>query len=137
LRRCVIQFVSAVGVLVALAIFDLGPRAGAAFLTMAGKAAPAELGATAPADGAPDAAPERQPGGDHDRLPAPAVHLQGGGSMTPPSGSGPSAGSPPVAGELPRTELPSGGLVLTYREPAAAFDLSAFIDSILDPPRPA
>jgi hypothetical protein len=133
LRRPPLQLVSALGTLIALAIFDLGPRAAAAFQTMSAK--PASVGLSA----ADDFNSQPNPDSDRERdgLPTPGVQLQGGGGTMTPSGSGPYSGSVPVAGDLSRTELPSDGLVVYYREPPASLDLSAFIDSILDPPRQA
>jgi hypothetical protein len=133
-RRSGIQFVSAVGVVIALAVFDLGPRAGAAFWPAAGTASAAGYGTLGPTTDADSLPP---PGPDNDRtgLPVAADLVPGGGGLSAPSSSGPSSGTSPVAGDLPRTEPPAGGLVVYFREPAARFDLSAFIDSILDPPR--
>jgi len=58
-----------------------------------------------------------------------------GGASAPGSASGP-GGSGPV-GILSQTELPAGGLVVYFREPSASLNLSAFIDTLLDPPRQA
>lgn len=131
MRRTVLQFVSAVGVLLAAAALDLGPSAGAAYISMAGDSASAGLGA-----GPTDDTPTTPTDPNLDRQLVPIGHLQGGGGMAP-SGSGPTSGSAPAVGILPRTELPADGLVVYFREPAAVIQLSAFIDSILDPPRQA
>lgn len=130
MRRPVLQIVSAVGVLLFAAILDFGPTASAAYISMAGEVASAGAG---PTDDTPT---PTSPNFDRDRGPIPAGHLQGGGGMAP-SGSGPSSGSAPVAGIPPRTELPADGLVVYFREPAARFDLTSYVDSILDPPRQA
>jgi hypothetical protein len=126
-RRPVLQFVSAVGVLLIAAILDFGPTASAAYISMTGEVASAGAG---PTNDTPT------PNFDRDRGPIPAGHLQGGGGMAP-SGSGPSSGSASAVGILPRAELPADGLVVYFREPAALFDLTAYVDFILDPPRQA
>lgn len=128
-RRIVLQFVSAVGVLLIAAVLDFGPTASAAYISVAGDTASAGSVPT-------DDTPQNPTDPNFDRTPIPVGHLQGGGGMAP-SGSGPSSGSAPAVGILPRTELPADGLVVYFREPAALFDLTAFIDSILDPPRQA
>jgi hypothetical protein len=71
-----------------------------------------------------------------DGLPHLAHHLQGGGGMSAPS-SGPSSGPAPVFAVLATAEPPTSGLVVSFREPPTSLQLSAFIDSILDPPRQA
>lgn len=133
MRRVAFQCVSAVGVLIAAAVLDLGPTARAAYIPVSDPASSVGLG-SGPVD-APPAAPI-DPNLDRDRVPVPAGHLQGGGGMAP-SGGNSSSSSTPVAGVLSRAELPADGLVAYFREPAAAIQLSAFIDSILDPPRRA
>lgn len=132
MRRPVLQIVSAIGVLLIAAILDLGPTASAAYISMAGDAASAGVGA-GPTDDTPK--PPTDPNLDREHPPIPLGHFQGGGMA--PSGSGPSSGSAPVAGIPPRTELPADGLVVYFREPAALFDLTCYVDSILDPPRQA
>jgi len=130
-RRFALQLVAAVVVLTASAVFDLGPRASAAYLpATAGNSAAADLGASGPAEDTPAKVnPPRDSRPD-------ALLQQGCGGMTPPS-SGPTSNPPPVAGHSAATELPVSGLVVYFREPAASFDLTAFIDPVLDPPRQA
>jgi len=131
-RRFALQLVAAVVVLTASAVFDLGPRASAAYLSAAAGSGTAatDLGASGPSDDTPAKVnPPRDSRPD-------ALLQQGCGGMTPPS-SGPTSNPPPVAGHSAATELPVSGLVVYFREPAASFDLTAFIDPVLDPPRQA
>lgn len=130
-RRFALQLVAAVVAMTVSAVFDLGPRASAAYLSAAaGASAASDLGMGGPTDETP-AKVAATP------VPQPTAYLQQGcGGMTPPS-SGPTSSPPPVAGHSAATELPVSGLVVYFREPAASFDLTAFIDPILDPPRQA
>ena len=134
-RRSAIQFVSALGVLVALAIFDLGPRADAAYRSVAVTAPASDDLGMSSADDAPVPPRELTPAGQKRILPPDALYVPGGG-MAPPN-STTSTDAPPGAGCLPQSEPPAGGLVVYFREPAGSLHLSAFIDSLLDPPRPA
>jgi hypothetical protein len=133
-RPIAVRLASAIGVLIAVAVLDVGPRAGAAFQSMTVKPAAAKLDAGDPSDaGNPPPATGRERG----RLPAPGLHHPGDGGGMVPSGSGSSSGSPPVAGYPSRTDLPVGGLVVYYREPAAPLDPSAFNEAVHGPPRRA
>lgn len=126
------QFVSALGVMAALAAFDLGPRAAAAYQSVAVPApASDDLDASAPAL-PQDLAPKGQKRVTH----VDALYLPGGGGMSS-SSTTTSPDGPSGAGCLSPSDPPAGGLVVYYREPAGVLDLSAFVSSILDPPRVA
>jgi hypothetical protein len=134
-RRFALQSLATLVVLIASAIFDVGSRASAAYV-----AAGADLISDGFAGAAPSEDSQYEPqkfdtNRERDGLPPPG-HLQGGGSMAPP-GSGPTSSSSPVVADLSIAEMPMSGLVIYFREPATRFDLPAFIDSILDPPRQA
>jgi hypothetical protein len=117
-----------------MAVMGFGPRASAAYVSMADTTSP---GGVCCASSDSPATPVRALNQDQNRDGSPqAAHLSGGGGMAP-SGSGSSFSSPSVLGHLTSVELPASGLVVYFREPAASFDLSKFIDSILDPPRQA
>ena len=131
MRRVVFQCVSAFGVLLAAAVLDLGPSARAAYIPVSGICDSHGLGS-----GPADEPPTNPTDPNLDREPTPAGHLQGGGGMAP-SGGNSSSSSTPVAGVLSRSELPADGLVVYFRAPTGSLQLSAFIDSILDPPRRA
>lgn len=133
-RRFAHQLGIAIAVVIATAVMDLGPRASAAYISMADVT---EGGGTCTSadhqtDEQRNLTPDREPDG---KIPVDA-HLQGGSGMSAPSSSS-SSGSVPVVGALTPIDLPPGGLVVFFREPAASIHLSAFIDSILDPPRQA
>lgn len=129
-RRFALQLGITIAVVIATAVMDLGPRASAAYVSMADISAGCGTGSSTDSG---NYSPDRPL---LDREPPVAAHLQGGSGMSAPSSSS-SSGSVPVAGDLARTELPVDGLVVYFREPAAAIHLTAFIDSILDPPRQA
>lgn len=133
MRRVVFQCLSAVGVLIAAAVLDLGPSAAAAYIPVSDAGPFSGLGSD-PVD-EPPAGPI-DPNPDRDRGPTPAGYLQGGGGIAP-SGGNASSSSSPAAGVPTRAELPADGLVVYFREPAASTHLSALIDPLLDPPRRA
>lgn len=120
MRRAGMQFVAAVGLLIASAIFNLGPSANAAYLSSADSQASA-------CDG--DRELQKSP-----RTPIAIAELQGCGGMSAPA-SGPSSVSIASAGILSRVEPPANALVVYLREPSSPLRFSSFIDSILDPPR--
>jgi hypothetical protein len=134
-NRVAVRLASAIGVLIALAVFDFGPRAGAAYQSMTVKPAAAGLDASAADPG--DANPPPTAGRDRGPLPVPGLHHTGDGGGMVPSGSGSSSGSSPVAGYPSRTELPASGLVVYYREPATPLAPSAFNEAVHGPPRRA
>jgi hypothetical protein len=117
------------GVLIALAIFDLGPRASAAYLTVADSSS---LWDELPADAADDS--DRSPDHNPRIEPGALPHQQPGGSTTSSPTSGP-GGDNPNAGLPPLAETPSPGLVAYLREQSRSLDPSHFVASILDPPR--
>jgi hypothetical protein len=120
-----------VGVLTALAVLDLGPRASAAYLSMASKPS-AGLGAEAAAD-VPDSPPEpKAEPVRHERFGLVTGHVPGGGAT---SSNSVSSGPTSPAADLPPREPPAGGLTVYFRQSEVLLDLSAFVDSILDPPR--
>lgn len=133
-RRLALQFGTAIAVMIAAAVMDLGPRASAAYVSMADVSV--GCGAIASSDCTPSTPPNLNSDRERDGLPALAGYLQGNGGMSS-SGSSSSSNTPPVVGNLSRTELPTDGLVVYFREPAASIHLTAFIDSLLDPPRQA
>jgi hypothetical protein len=130
LRPVAVRFAAVIGVLIASAVCDLGPRAGAAFQSMAVPAAAGGLDA-----GAPEDSSKPPPAAARDRLPAPGLHLPGDAAGTTPSGSGPSAGPHSDAGVLPRAGLPANTPVSYFREPAGPLDLPAFDHATHGPPR--
>jgi hypothetical protein len=132
-RRVALQLVFVVGILLVAAILDVGPRATAAYRSMADVSG---AGLDVPTDQGTDLPSKRLLGQDQDGLPPIGLHLQGGGGMSAPN-SGSASGSAPVFAALTVTELPTSGLVAYFREPPISIHLSAFIDSLLDPPRQA
>ena len=134
-RRSVAQFASALGVLVALAAFDLGPRACAAYQSVAVNTAAADdLGMSA--NDVPTLPRDLTPKNQKRVTQVDALYLPGSGGMTSPTSSS-SPDGPPGAGCLPPSDPPADGLVVYFREPAGKLDLSAFVSTILDPPRVA
>ena len=125
MTRFAFQTVAALGIVIASAVLDFGPRANAAFQTTIGNMESA---------GSSETPNPLRDSKEVQKRPMPSAHLQGGGGMSSPS-SGPYSGSASVVALLPRVEPPVDGLVVYFREPDAAFRLSAFIDSLLDPPR--
>lgn len=129
MQRFAVQAVLAVGVVIASSVFDFGSRAEAAYLTTtASSSSSARVchnDTPAPVDPL-----------ELSRIQPFALDLQGGGGMTSP-GSGGGAGSAHAVGLVSRVEPTTDGLVAYFREPAATLHFSTFIDSILDPPRPA
>jgi hypothetical protein len=117
-----------------MAVVGFGPRASAAYVSMADATSPGGVCCTS-SDSPATPVRTLDQSQNHDGSPQ-AAHLSGGGGMAP-IGTGSSSGSPSVLGHLSSAELPVSGLVVYFREPAASFDLSRFIDSILDPPRQA
>jgi hypothetical protein len=128
-RRFLTRALASVAVLTALAVLDLGPRASAAYLSAADRSAGScslpDAPPTAPAD-SPNA---RQRDGQH------AFANQPAGTGTTNTTGGSSGPNAPAA-ELPPKEPPAGQLVVYLREPAVHLELSKYVDSILDPPRP-
>jgi hypothetical protein len=116
-----------------MAVMGFGPRASAAYVSMADTTSPGGVCCTSSDS---PATPARTLDQNHKHDEFLLAHLSGGGGMAP-TGTGSSSGSPSVVGHLSSVELPVSGLVVYFREPAASFDLSRFIDSILDPPRQA
>jgi hypothetical protein len=135
-RRFLLQALVSMGVLVALAILDLGPRATAAYLSMASKQAGAGLDTGMSADDGSASLPKI----DSDRAPNLRVPTPQGdlvrGMSTVPSPSNPS-GSPQIAADLAPTTPPTSGLVAYFRDSPDFLPLSAFLDALLDPPRVA
>jgi len=134
LRRFLLQALASVGVLTALAVLDLGPRASAGYLSMASTQAGAEFDVGASAETGSDSLlkvdPERV---YHVQEPNPQGDLARGAS-TVPSPSNPSLLLLVAADLSPAKPLPSC-VVVYFREPSDSLQLSAFIDSLLDPPR--
>ena len=128
MNRFALQTVSAVGIVIAMAVLDFGPRANAAYLSIGVRqeSAGCSTDATNPA----------RESNLVKRPPVPSAQLQGSGGMSSPV-SGPSSGSTAAVAYLPPVLPPVDGLVVYFREPDAALRLSAFIDSLLDPPRQA
>jgi len=134
-RRSAIQFASVLGVMVALAAFDLGPRACAAYQSVAVAAtASDDLGMSA--SDAPVLPRGLAPKNSKRVTQVDSLYLPGSGGLSS-SSSTTSPDGPSGAGCLPPSDPPAGGLVVYFREPAGSLDLSAFVSSILDPPRPA
>lgn len=131
MRRFLTQALASVGVLTALAVLDISPRASAAYVSTVSRSEGATVPASAPAE--PPAAPE-QAHRDPNRIPL-LAYLPTDGGTTSNSTTGPSGPSSPVA-QIPSKEPPSGNLVVYFREPAERLELRDFVDSILDPPRP-
>jgi len=137
-RRATTQFVAALGLLIGAAVLDLGPRAAADYVAMPAMTEASggcSLGDASERDsGTP---PNYEPERVRTVWPAQPGLLPDGGGMSPTSSGGSPGGSSPAVAVLSPTEPIRNGLVAYFREPAAAFDLSAFIDPILDPPRRA
>jgi hypothetical protein len=133
--RCfALQCLAAFGVLVAPAILDVGSRACAAYVAAGTDVASVGMSSADVNDGPAPVPPQLEK--NRDGLPNPAGHLQRGGGMAPPS-SNSSSGNSPVVADLSDSQLPTCSAAAYYREPPTSIDLSAFIDSILDPPRQA
>lgn len=132
MRRFLIRALVAVGVLAAIAVLDLTPRAAAGYLTVAAPAASASLGAD------DDPADSHNPSPVAHRLTPkfglPVASPQQSGGMSSTS-TGSSGADGPTSGTVSQVEPPIDGMTVYYREPDISFDLSRFIDSILDPPR--
>jgi hypothetical protein len=129
-RRFPISVLASVGVLIASAIGDIGPRAAAAYQPVAGgSAVRVELDAVVDAGGAADAERTAKP----QLAPDTVRHQPSGSTTTSPTtghgGDGPPAGLPQPA------DRPSPGLVVYFREQSGSLDPTHFIASILDPPR--
>ena len=124
--RTAIQLVLAMGVVTALAVFDFGPRANAGYLSMTSKH---ESVGTAVAHDETSKNPCLV-----ERSPLPSLQFLGGGGMST-TNTNPLSGSSAAAAFIPQVELPVDSLVVYFREAAASLRLSAFIDSLLDPPR--
>jgi len=122
----------ALATLAALAVVGSGPRAAAAYLPSAGTGSWDRVGLES--GDQPSVSPDRvAPDSDRDGLPSQTSQHTGGG-MTPPGST--TGGDHPPAGYLPCAGLSPDGLVVYFREPVAVLDLSTFVDSLLDPPRP-
>jgi hypothetical protein len=117
---------ASVAVLTALAVVDLGPRASAAYLSTVDRS----VGATTAPDTPPTAPPQahRNHDGQH------AFGNQPTGAGTTGSSGGSSGPSSPAA-DIPPKEPPTSNLVVYFREPALRFELTKYVDSLLDPPR--
>lgn len=132
--RFLLNALASVGVLAALTVLDLGPRATAAYLSMASKQASAELDVGASADDDSDSLEKSDPERVYNlQLLNTPAHLARGASMVPPP-SNPS-GSPLVVAALAPARPPTSSLVVYFREPPNSLPFSAFVDSLLDPPR--
>jgi hypothetical protein len=130
-RRVAVQFVAALGLMIASAIFNLGPCANAAYLTTADSMRSASSAASA---NTRDQSRDLQE--SHKRRPIMIEDLQSSGGCSSPS-SGSASGSSPANGLLSPLDLPTSCLVVYYREASIRLDFSWFIDSLLDPPRDA
>lgn len=114
-------------------ILDLGPRAEAAYQSIAIASVSDGCAIGEPSDSTP-ADPTRV--AEKASPTAPALHVPGSsGGMSSPPGSGSSSGASPGVAHLLQVERPASVLVVYVRESAAALDLTAYSDSILDPPR--
>jgi len=122
-------------VLLTEALLDVGARGQAAYQPVLSTQATSNCGMADPDDGPIPSEPARA---DARRvLTLDALHTPStGGSMTPP-GTGSSLETSPGAAHLTQAERPTNALVVYVRESSSSLDLSAYVDSILDPPRPA
>ena len=123
MRPFPIQFVLAALIAIAGAICDLGPRASAAYLSVADRSCCSTSGEDV---------------GDH-KLVADLVLDRGdalhsnGGMSAPASNS--TSHVPPGMGQLAQVDAPASELILFLTHPEDSIHLSEFIDSLLDPPR--
>lgn len=128
------QFLAAFGLLTALAVLDVGPRAAAAYLSAGDAAVSAGYGL----DGTDDTNPADPPNANRERDGAPALTAHPGGiGGTASHGCGSAPCPVPVVGYLPPGRLPESELVVYFRESPASPWPFLLIDSLLDPPRRA
>ena len=120
------------GILAAVAVLDLTPRAAAGYLTVAAPAASTTLGIDSGPCDSPSPSPVAHRLGQKFGLPAAAPQQSGGMSTT---GTGNTGGDSPISGVILHRELSAESRPVYYREPINSLALSRFIDSILDPPR--
>ncbi len=133
MRRFLLQALASMGVLTALAVLDLGPRATAAYLSLASRQAGAGFEGGMCEDDGSDSLPKN----DrevlyHHACPNPEINLGGGIGTVP---SQPTSSSHLVAADLVPVKPPTACLVIFLREPPGSLHLCAIIDSLIDPPR--
>lgn len=137
-RRSAFQFVAALGVAIAFAALDCGPRAAAAYIPTAGRVAmgPVHLDSSSGTWGAESNSTSYQEFQDylkHYRLPADLSRQVPSSGTTSSSNVG--SGDGPPSGLASAFELPPPAQGHYFRTSPIAIVLSKFIDSILDPPR--
>lgn len=136
MHRVLVQLVFAMGVLIAAAIADLTPHAAAAYQPITvSTTQPISLDADWLVNDTASFEPfDPQPSEPFNKLLHGVHHpASAGGSMTLGSSSSSGSSSPTM---MPASiELSPPNLIVYMREPSELFHLTAFITSILDPPR--
>jgi hypothetical protein len=133
-RRFLTRALASVGVLTALAVLDIGPRASAAYLSTASRSVGAGVAAstTVPNDTTESPADPAHAHREFNRTPL-LAHLPTDGGTTSTSGSSSAPTAPAAA--LPPKDPPADNLAVYFREPAERLELRDHVEFLLDPPR--
>jgi hypothetical protein len=130
--RFSIRFLIAICILAVSAVLEVGPRASAAFALSVGSVESHQVSESGANSDSPFSIYLIDP--DNGPIPQPCLHNGGSGGMSSPDSSS-ASGSSPVFGDVTRVNSERTDLVVYCRERAALLYDSAFVDSLLDPPR--